>query len=144
MSTIKKLIFKGPNRIVWLRYVTGVNLAQHCMKCLKGTNDKRFSMFADVREYENVVLEKAPYYYLCAVNNNFIYAKNVHVAWEDDEKNSFIYEDANVYIEVEGAKQIGITNRYVNRTLPHADEASYNTCRNWWFANWLNKQKNEL
>lgn len=136
MGKIKKLILKSNYWIIWMRYVNGVNLNEHCMKSLLGRNDQRFKR--GITQYEDIELERAPYYYFCGVHANWDYPKNIHIAWKDSV-GSFVVDNEYVYAEIEGGEMIEISPQYIDRTNPNATNKLYTTCRNWQFANWLAK-----
>ena len=79
MVKIEFAEFKGIYKILWLRYVSGVDLSQHCMKSLLGSNDRRVYPF--MKQVWNLDLKDAPYYYLCGVDLNFDWRKNLHLAF---------------------------------------------------------------
>lgn len=135
MVTIEKAEFKNSYHILWLRYVRGINLSQHCMNSLKGTNDGRVRW--NVSSLPRIELAKAPFYYLCGVERHFQWAKNLHVAFREKEGAVIDIDDEFCTIRITNAERIDITPEYIDRTLPHVDEKAYNTCRNWWFANYL-------
>ena len=140
MSTIKTLQLKNDNWIEWLRYVSGYNLNDHCMKSLIGYNDPRVPRFNNIRRYDNLILREAPYYYFCCVQSRNSYDKNVHIAWYDKKDSSFIVDNDLIYAEILDAEQIPITNQFIDWTLPQSKNKYFNTCRNWWFASWLASQ----
>lgn len=142
MSRIVKLEIKGNYWIQWLRYVSGVNLNEHCMKSLLGYNDKRIRR--GITLYEDIELDKAPYYYFCGVHAGWAYAKNIHIAWKDSSDGRFVVDNEFVYAEIEGAERIEIDASYIDETNPFANNKLYNTCRNWQFANWLAKTDDSI
>lgn len=136
MVTIEYAEFKHVYRIIWLRYVSGVDLSQHCMKSLVGENDKRVKWW--VKELpRNLELQDAPFYYLCGVEKNWVWANNLHLAFKEKEGSVIEVDDDFIKCRIVNAERIPITKDYIDKTLPHADEYRYNTCRNWWFANYL-------
>lgn len=141
MSKIKLIELKNENWIEWLRYISGYNLNNHCMKSLNGYNDPRVTRFDRIMKYENLELEKAPYYYFCCVQSSGSYDKNIHLAWRDKEGASFIVDNDLIHAEILDAEQIPITNEYIDWSLPQSADRNFNTCRNWWFACWLHHQK---
>ena len=78
MITIEFAELKGCYKILWLRYVSGVDLSHHCMKSLLGHNDRRVRGF--MRQLpENLQLEESRYYYLCGVDANFVWEKHLQL-----------------------------------------------------------------
>ncbi len=140
MSEIKIIELKNSNWIQWLRYVRGYNLSVHCMESLLGKNDPRVTRFDRVMRYENLKLEKAPYYYFCCVQGRGSYDENVHLAWRDKEGSSFVVDNELIHAEILGAEQIPITDKYIDWSLPQSASKWFNTCRNWWFACWMRHQ----
>lgn len=132
MVIIRKLDIKQQYRYVWLKYVNGFDLSQHCAKCLKGTYEHRISR--EIFHYEDMELPPSPYYYFCTVQT---YPTNIHLAFVEAEGESIIYEDSRYSIEIENARQIHFDNSRINWALPVARLKAFNTCRNWQFANWI-------
>lgn len=132
MVTIKKLIIKDRYRYIWLKYVKDVDLSQHCAKCLIGTYESRVN--ANTYEYTDLVLEESPYYYLCTV---WQYATNIHLAFREKEGSKIIIDNDYYYAEIINAERIVFDKSRIDVTLPQANRSTYNTCRNWWFANWI-------
>lgn len=135
MITIERIEFKNEHRYLWLKYVTGINLAVHCANCLRGTYDKRVNK--DLREISNLELGKAPFYYLCGVEKRFIWEKNLHIAFREKQDSVIEINDAFCKARIINAERIDVVPDYIDYSLPHAKTKSYNTCRNWQFANWL-------
>lgn len=138
MVRIEYAYFKNVNRILWLRYVRDVNLGQHCMKSLVGTNDERVKWWS-MSLPENMELKPAPFYYLCGVEKGWNWPKNLHLAFIEKEGSVIEIDDDFIRCRIVNAERVPITPDYIDRSLPHADEKAYNTCRNWWFANYLAK-----
>lgn len=137
MVTIEYAHFKNVYRILWLRYINGIDLSHHCMKSLIGKNDSRVTWWAT--DLPTLVLPKAPFYYLCGVERHFNWAKNLHLAFREKEGSVIEIDDDFIHCRILNAERIPITPDYIDYSLPHADEKAYNTCRNWWFANYLAK-----
>lgn len=135
MVSIEVLEFRQVYRILWLRYIKAVDLSQHCMKSLIGHNDVRVRGF--MGSIGRIELEKAPYYYLCGVDVHFRWDLNLHVAFKECEGASFEIDDRFIKASFINAERIQITKDYIDWSLLHADDKAYNTCRNWWFANYL-------
>lgn len=135
MVKIINIRLKGTYKILWLRYITGVNLREHCMKSFLGTNDKRVRGFTF--EFKDMALEKSEFYYFCGVDVNWDYNKNIHLAFRE-KQGSVIKIDNQLYsAEIQNAEQLPISNKCINHNLPQSKNKLYNTCRNWWFANQL-------
>ena len=138
MVEIKKLTLKNQYRIVWLRYIYGVDLSNHCMKCLLGHNDKRFRGY--MTSLADTKLENARYYYLCGVDKDFIYNNNMHVAFIQKEGSSINIDNNLFSVYIENAERINIVPDYINWSLKDAKNKLFNTCRNWQFANMIYKK----
>ena len=88
MVEIKYAEMKGVYKILWLRYIYGVDLTNHCMKSLLGHNDKRVRGY--MRYLHDLKLEEARWYYLCGVDQNFIWEKNLHLAFVESSGSEII------------------------------------------------------
>lgn len=135
MVIIRKLEIKQKYRYVWLKYVNGVDLTQHCAKCLRGQYESRINR--DTLSYNDMELPPSPYYYFCTV---YQYDTNIHLAFEEAEGETITIEDERYSVVIENARQIVFDNSRINPSLPGAKLKAYNTCRNWWFANWITAQ----
>lgn len=136
MVEIEYCLFRNTYKIIWLRYVYGVNLNTHCMNSLLGHNDKR------VRGYlrclpQNMVLEESRFYYLCGVDIDFNWNKNLHIAFVRSLGQTIEIDNEFVRIKINNARRITITDSYINWNLPQARNRLFSTCRNWQFANML-------
>lgn len=138
MVTINYVRLKETYKILWLRYIYGVDLSQHCMKSLLGHNDPR------VRGYKKYLsglnLENARWYYLCGVEKNWRWEKNLHLAFVESEGSEIKIDNDFMTCHISNARQIKFDDSYIDWSLPHANDKYYNTCRNWWFANMIAKQ----
>lgn len=136
---LTKLYVKHKPSFTWLKYVRGIDLSQHCARSLVGDYEMRWKRFGYPRiPYFGLVLPESPFYYFCAVTNNW--EDNAHVAWMASAGDILEVDNEQVHIIVENAKALPISKEYIDWDLPHANEESYNTCRNWWFANYLAKE----
>lgn len=136
MITIEFAELKGFYKILWLRYVSGVDLSNHCMKSLLGHNDRRVRGF--VRKLpENLQLEESPYYYLCGVDANFVWEKNLHLAFTYSCGEVLEVDDEFIHCRILNARRLEISNRFIDWSLPQSRNKYFNTCRNWWFANMI-------
>lgn len=136
MVTIEYAELKGFYKILWLRYVNGVDLSNHCMKSLLGHNDRRVRGF--MRQLPaNLRLEESPYYYLCGVDANFVWEKNLHLAFTYSCGSVIEIDDAFIRCRILNARRLEISNRFIDWSLPQSRNKFFNTCRNWWFANMI-------
>jgi hypothetical protein len=135
---IKNLTLKGRYRIEWLRYITGVNLSQHCLKSLIGHSDKRIMSFKT--KYENLELKDAKFYYFCAVEENFTWRLNIHIPFREKEGFLFKIDTDLVKGEFHNAEFIDIDPRQIDWSLPQSHQKAFSTCRNWQFANQIRNE----
>lgn len=135
MVEIEYCIFKNTYKILWLRYVYGVNLNTHCMNSLLGHNDKRVRGF--MRSLPQMELEDSRFYYLCGVDLNFDWNKNLHIPFVRSVGQTIEIDNEFVKIKINNARQIIIDTKYINWDLPQSRNRLFSTCRNWQFANML-------
>lgn len=115
---------------LWLKYITGFDINSHCAKCLIGKYSKLIQYRSQKvgKVYEGELNEHdAPYVYLCGVTK--VYENNLHIACMKDERVGFEYEDSNVRVSIEGARQLAITP-LVGELFP----VQQSTCRNFQFG----------
>lgn len=124
----------APFSYLWLKHVTGVNLNTHCAKSLLGEYLPDVS--ANITELHDIALPDG-IYYLCGVSNPYCWSRNFHLAFCNGS--DVIDVDYNgVHVVLEGACRLPIdTESMVANAHPKIRYKSYNTCRNWQFANWL-------
>ena len=141
MITIEYAELKGLYKILWLRYVYGVDLSHHCMKSLLGHNDARVRGF--MRRIDCLEITKeAPYYYLCGVDIDFNWEKNLHLAFQYSCGSNIILDNQFIRCKIVNARQVEISQGFIDWTLPQSRQKVFNTCRNWWFANMIAKNPN--
>lgn len=138
MVEIKECKLKGIYKILWLRYIYGVDLTHHCMKSLLGHNDARVRGY--MRGFQNLRLEESRWYYLCGVDVNFRWEKNLHLAFVESAGSEIIVDDEFVGIHIVNARRLPINNTFIDWGLPQSRNKLFNTCRNWWFANMIARQ----
>lgn len=117
--------------IIWLRYVTGFDYSQHCLKCLRGVSDDRFRK--GMRHGEYIANQHdARALYLCGVSSEFRWQNNLHVPILPDPDSSFqVRAYTGMTVEVTGGRLIEFP------PLPSGYRglsAKYTTCRNFQFA----------
>lgn len=136
MITIKELELKKIYRIEWLQYITGVDLSNHCKKSFLGLSDARFRGFT--RRYQDVELNGGfKYYYFCAVDVNFVWRNNIHIAFVEDENSEIIIDNEFCKCHIINARQIMITDKHIDWSLPQSQDKYFSTCRNWQFASMI-------
>lgn len=139
MVKIEYAEFKYKYRYLWLKYITGVNLSKHCAKCLLGEYDP--NIHQGLAEVQNLNLQQAKYYYLCGVTSKW--ENNLHLAFREKTGSVIEIDDKHIKCRIVNAEQLPITDMYIDPALAHAEEKAYNTCRNWWFANYISAEENK-
>ena len=129
---IRELKLKKKYHFVWLKYVTGFNLKQHCAKCLLGEYEKRITR--DVLEYADVELPPSDYYYFCTVGR---YVDNIHLAFVAAPGERIDIDTRYFRAVIENARRIEFDDSRIDQNLPEAGRKEFYTCRNWQFANWI-------
>ncbi|MFE5089431.1 hypothetical protein [Streptomyces sp. NPDC056638] len=128
-------------RYLWLKYVTGIDLSQHCARSLHGpyspTVDPRHSR-AEVALTEHA----APIcWYLCGVTTDpSRWAENPHLAFEPAPGETHTLTVQHLTVTLIGTRPItGWGHHTIPATDPNARNKAYATCRNWQFAHHLHQ-----
>ena len=123
---------EGSFRYLWIKYIIGVDLKEHCAKCLLGEYDPRIR--ATLRHASDIALAAAPFYYLCGVTQPYCRAKNFHLAFR--EKKSYILRvrRKGISIEIQDTEEVKFSEADIAPDDPHIRLTAYRTCRNWQFA----------
>ena len=124
-------------RYLWLKYIEGFDLSNHCAKCFVGKYSQYFRIGgAPVKHAVGLRLfeSKARYYYLCGVTTPFRYEDNLHLAFRYEKGSQVVYNDGRTQIVIEDAVQIEIKALPDYSLHPCGYLSQYNTCRNWRFA----------
>lgn len=124
-------------KYLWLKTVESVNMSVHCARCLIGEYDRRINSHLDHKE--NIVLDKGKIYYLCGVTKPFIWERNFHLAFKYEKGGYIDIEENGIRIKIKDAIMLPITQEYIDKDIPHANERPFYSCRNWQFANWFLK-----
>ena len=132
MVVIRELEIKQKYYYIWLKYVRGFNLAEHCAKCLLGTYEKQINR--DTYSYKDIVLQPSEYYYFCAVSS---YKDNIHLAFIPQDGERIEIDNKYYKIIVENARQIKFDESRIDPALKGAQLKEFYSCRNWQFANWV-------
>jgi len=136
MIYIKRLDVNASFRYLWLKHVIGVDLTQHCARCLKGTYVENISP----RNSQHPEIElKNGVYYLCGVSLPYVWEKNFHLAFHYKEGAHIEYENNGISVVIENAERLPISEKFIDQTAPHAKNKQFYTCRNWQFAHYLNQ-----
>lgn len=137
MVTLEYAQLKGSYRILWLRYVYGADLSQHCMKSLLGHNDRRVRGY--MRSLPTLNLEESRFYYLCGVDEHFVWERNLHLAFAPSIGGVIEIDNPFIKCRIVNARRLEISQSDIDWTLKESRSKIYNTCRNWWFANKIAK-----
>lgn len=124
-------------KYLWLKYVTGTNLAVHCARCLVGEYEERIKAY--MRSVYNLELKEAPVYYLCGVAHDRQWKHNLHVAFVPAAGQEIIIDDDFCRLKIVNARRLEISTRFIDWNDPHSRRKEYCTCRNWQFAYMLSK-----
>lgn len=139
MITIKEINVTGKFRYLWLKYINGIDLTNHCAKCLLGTYSKKISN--TTVDANDLVLDEseAVVYYLCGVSTPYNWNKNFHLAFKEKEGSSVKVDYNGIEIELENAERILFSKDDIDLLDPNANKEVYATCRNWQFAHHLRR-----
>ena len=94
--------------------------------------------YLDLRK-DSLLASNNEYFYLCGVVYPWSWKDNFHCAFRKKEGAEFTYKFRNTEVYVINAEQIEIADTWINYGLSVARNRLYNTCRNWQFANWFEK-----
>lgn len=125
-------------KYLWLKYVNGVDLNQHCAKCLRGEYSTQIQH--TTFRAENIILNehKANYFYLCGVSMPYRWINNFHLAFKYAKGKTVEVERNGIYIKILHAVEIPITTDSIDVIdHPKRFDKHFNTCRNWQFANMI-------
>lgn len=139
MITIKEIKVTGKFKYLWLKYINGIDLSNHCAKCLLGTYSKKIGN--TMNEASDLVLDEsdAIVYYLCGVSMPYNWNNNFHLAFKEKVGSSVKVNYNGIEIELENAERILFSMDDINPADPNANKTVYATCRNWQFAHYLRK-----
>lgn len=129
-------------RYLWFKYISGVDLNQHCAKTFIG----EYSKLINPRTTETSIIfnefEGFEIFYLCGVHVTFDWNKNFHLAMIAAPGESFEVDELGINMTVTGAKRIPITTDAMEKlNHPKIANKSFSTCRNWQFANFIRVEK---
>lgn len=129
---IESLKVEKPFKYLWLKTVKGVNLTEHCARCLIGEYDKRINPYT--KHFENIPLENSVYY-LCGVSAPYVWENNFHLAFRPCKGGKIVYENNGVRVVINDAERIEFDENDIDSSLVKSRITSFKTCRNWQFAN---------
>lgn len=122
---------------LWLKYVTGTDLEQHCAKCLLGKYSNRVSPEKQVYSSEIQLNESsAKYLYLCGVSHPYEWDENFHLAWRVKEGSEIQFEEKGISGIIKNAERIPILPAPAG-SHKRQTRKEFATCRNWQFGVWL-------
>lgn len=131
--TIRLLEIKLPYRYLWLKHITGVDLSQHCARCLTGDYSPIVNRWR--HKYADIVLGgEYVAHYLCGVIN---YADNLHCAIMHKDGAHTEAHDEKFDVVIDDGVIVPISTASIPPDAPHASDRAFYTCRNWQFAHWL-------
>lgn len=117
---------------LWLKSVDGVDLSNHCAKCLLGKYDDRVNN--KIIEKHNIELDDNKIYYLCGVSKPYVWNNNFHLAFRYKENSVIKYENNGIEVIINNAEMLPINEKYIDKSDINANKKEYYTCRNWQFA----------
>lgn len=134
---IKSLVIKKNMLYIWLKSVESVDLYHHCARSLVGQYSNVVNK--NQYEYEDIELDfsSTGIYYLCGVSKPYRYQNNFHLAFRENKGSSISIDNDTFSCIVEDAESLPITPDFIDYSLPFAKRKEFNTCRNWWFANYF-------
>ncbi len=138
MVIIQQLSVSAPFSYLWLKYVHGVDLNVHCAKCLLGSYEDAINPHTP--EFINIELQPAPYYYLCGVSKPYVWYRNFHLAFREEEGSILEMKRNGIHIIILNAERVSFSQDDIDPTDPHAKSKSFYTCRNWQFAHKIAKE----
>ncbi len=145
MIELHNLQITGSFRYLWLKYVTGVDLDVHCARCLLGKYSTAIKK--DNAETELITLDEFParIFYLCGVAIPFNWENNFHLAFEESAGNEFRIDALGISVTVRNAARLPISTEAMEaNNHPKIAYKAYSTCRNWQFANYLDRNPDLL
>ena len=132
--TIKKLENNRNWMYLWGKYVTGVNLENHCAKSLLGNYSKKIDK--NKASESNIKLDEfnSDIFYLCGVSKPYKWNENFHLAIRYKEGNNIVINRNGLYLEIENAEELPIIFDINKCTHEKKNKKDFTTCRNWQFA----------
>lgn len=133
---LRKYVVHGSFEYVWLKTVVGVDLSQHCTKCLIGEFNKVF--WKDPKELHDLVLPDK-IHYMCGLSKGFAWSNNFHLAFRPKAGQTVQVNEMGIEVVIEDAERLPINAKYI---IKRTGNKAFDTCRNWQFANYLQQWKN--
>lgn len=135
---IEKLLIKENYKYLWLKKIIGYDLSKHCAGCLLGEYNKQIE--PSKKSYSNIMLDDGVYY-LCGVKK---YDTNMHIAFVNNEDQDIVIENDLFEVVIRDAKRLEFGAGDIDYSLQPSRLKSFNTCRNWQFANYLRKMGDDF
>ena len=131
---IKKLENNRNWMYLWGKYVTGINLNNHCAKSLLGNYSKKIDK--NKASESNIKLDEfnSDIFYLCGVSKPYKWNENFHLAIRYKEGNNIVINRNGLYLEIENAEELPIIFDINKCTHEKKNKKDFATCRNWQFA----------
>ena len=130
---IEEIKINSNFKYLWLKYVNGYDLDNHCARSLVGSYSKKINN--KIANEKDILLNEhnSKTYYLCGVSLPFNYDNNFHLAFKYSKGNNIIINENGVDIKIIDAERIIIKKQDI-----YNHEKGYNrqfsSCRNWQFA----------
>jgi hypothetical protein len=127
---------------IWLKYLTGTNLDQHCINSLHGPRHPHPT--PQLQTPLHLTLHPDEHIYLCGVSQPYVHTHNFHLlaTHKPGHTETHTHKPSNTTFTLTNLKHIPITPRWINPTHPKNKDWHYNTCRNWWAAWYLHTHTN--
>lgn len=124
---------------LWLKYVTGIDLTQHCARSLHGPYSRDVQQ--DGPQDLTTTLDANRYaiaYYLCGVTTGpHRWEDNPHLAFERAPGYHVEIQVKDLKVTLTDARPIPFTDKHIPPDDPNAGDKRFATCRNWQFAHHL-------
>ncbi len=128
-------------RFLWIKYVTAVNLDEHCQKCLIGPRSKLLGtrIIAGATKpviKTDIVLSEAAaeFIYICGVAEPYNWNRNFHMALRVQEGKSCSKIWPGLELSIDSAVELQITDEHMDKAFHRYPDKWYRTCRNAHFA----------
>jgi len=134
-----------------MKYVVDVDLSKHCQECLLGVKSRKFSKgratgYADLPpilldEAEWMRLKSPIFGYICGGAGSWEYSHNLHIPFRHAPGETFEVKTPREHFVLEHAERINIDalESYIDKSDPNYGNTEFRTCRNWIFANYVQR-----
>ena len=132
---------------LWCLYVNGARLEYHCQKSLIGIRSRKFSKGAKhgYADKPPILLDETanyPFaYYICGVSEPYRWDYNFHLAFKFAPQSTCEVKTPREHFALEHAERINIDalESYIDKSDPNYGNTEFRTCRNWIFANYVQR-----